>query len=641
MLNAVRAWILLSALLVSSGWILSACRALDLTGYLATFALAGIALAFWRRKQIKPDPAFFLRAGHKLRHRFKRLAPLLFLVLGLLALAAGILHPFSNFDANAYRTPRVLHWLGQGQWHWIRTYDQRMNIADCGFEWLSAPLILFTRTDRFFFLINWVSYLMLPGLFFSVFTRLRVRPRVAWWWMWILSSGWCFAFQAGSDVNDSFAAIYALAAVDLALRAREKNRVTDLWLSMLAAALVTGAKQIDIPLALLWLIAAWPAVRLGLTRPAGTLVAVIVSLLVSALPVSLFNIEHFGTWFPADRVSVVAGAVSSFGISYQMNSPFWAIVGNAFCLPVQNLLPPFFPYAGAWNEMMQHFVQTPLGAHFRSFQVFGYLSPGVSESTAGIGLGICVLTLISLLGTLWYRRSAPAGKVNEGMQLNRILWLLRLAPWALLLLFMAKNGTDQNARQLAPYYAFFFPVLLINPGNEFLVRRGWWQRLGLLLLSFTGLLLMLAPGRPVFPARAVMGRLQAKYPHSKFIGQTWHYVSRVSGEDRRNFFKKNLPAGETVLGYAAVFDADEPGLWLPDGQRRVERLLMDDTPERLHLLGIHFVVVEDTFFKLVNETPEEWMNKYNADLVNQLTYTLKPGEEPKQVYLVRVRIGSR
>ena len=82
-------------------------------------------------------------------------------------------------------------------------------------------------------------------------------------------------------------------------------------------------------------------------------------------------------------------------------------------------------------------------------------------------------------------------------------------------------------------------------------------------------------------------------------------------------------------------------LWLPDGQRRVERLLMDDTPERLHLLGIHFVVVEDTFFKLVNETPEEWMNKYNADLVNQLTYTLKPGEEPKQVYLVRVRIGSR
>ena len=637
MLNAVRAWILLSALLVSSGWILSPGHALNRAGYLAAFALAGIALVVWRQKNKSPAPIFFLRAGHKLQHRFKRTAPLLFLVLVLLTLAAGFLHPFSNFDANAYRIPRVLHWLGQGQWHWIRTYDQRMNAADCGIEWLSAPLILFTRSDRFLFLINWVSYLMLPGLVFSVFTRLQVRPRVAWWWMWILSSGWCFAFQAGSDVNDSFAAIYALAAVDLALRAREKNRVTDLWLSLLAAALVTGAKQIDIPLALLWLIAAWPAARLGLTRPAGTLVVAFVGLLVSALPVTLFNIVHFGTWFPSDRVGVVVGVASSFGTSYQMNSPFWGIVGNAFYLPVQNLLPPFFPYASAWNEMMQQFLQTPLGAHFRSFQFFGYLGPGVSEATAGIGLGICVFTLISLLGALWYRRIAPAGKGKAGRQLKRTPWLLRLAPWALLLLFMAKNGTDQNARQLAPYYAFFFPVLLIKPGHLPLMRLGWWQRVGLLLMSFTALLLVLAPGRPLFPAKAVIGGLRAKYPHSKFISQTWHYVSRISGEERRNFFKKNLPAGESVLGYAAVFDADEPGLWLPDGQRRVERLLMDDTPERLHSLGIHYVVLEDSFLKVADQTLEQWMNKYNADLVSQLTYAMALGGESGQLYLVHIR----
>jgi len=33
------------------------------------------------------------------------------------------------------------------------------------------------------------------------------------------------------------------------------------------------------------------------------------------------------------------------------------------------------------------------------------------------------------------------------------LRLLRLAPWGLLLIFMAKVGTFENARQLAPYYA--------------------------------------------------------------------------------------------------------------------------------------------------------------------------------------------
>jgi len=635
MLNAVRAWIVLSALLVSSGWILSACHMLNRAGYLAVFVLAGIALAGWRQKK-KTGPVFFARAGHKLQRRFKHPAPLLFLVLGLLALAAGILHPFSNFDSNAYRIPRVLHWLGRGQWHWIRTYDQRMNIADCGFEWLSAPLILFTRTERFLFLINWVSYLMLPGLIFSVITRLQVRPRVAWWWMWILSSGWCFVFQAGSDINDSFAAIYALAAVDLALRAREKNRVTDLWLSLLAAALVTGAKQTNIPLALLWLIAAWPAARLGLARPRGTLVVAIVGLLVSALPVTLFNIEHFGTAFPC-QIGVMVGVVSSFGKNFQLNSPLWGIVGNAFCLPVQNLLPPFFPYTSAWNEMMARFVQTPLGAHFSTFESFGSLSPGISESSAGIGLGICVLTLISLWAALWYRRSAPAGKVKEGLQLNRMLWLLRLAPWALLLLFMAKNGSYQNARQLAPYYVFFFPVLFVNPGHLTLVRQGWWQRAGLLLMLFTAMLLVLAPSRPLFPAKTVIGGLQAKYPHSKFISQAWHYVSRVSGGELRHFLRTNLPADETVVGYAAAYDADEPGLWLPEGQRQVERLLMDDTPERLRSLGIHYVVAESPFLLAANDTPEQWMNKYNADLVGQLTYGLKVSGQPGQIFIFHLR----
>lgn len=156
-------------------------------------------------------------------------------------------------------------------------------MVGCVFEWLSAPLILFTRTDRLLFLINLASYLMLPGLIFSVFTRLQVRPRTAWWWMWFLSSGWCFALQAGSDVNDSFAAIYPLAAVDFALRARESKRVADLWLSVLAAALLTRVKQNNIPLALPWAMAAWPSVRLLLARPVASTLVGATGLLVSAV----------------------------------------------------------------------------------------------------------------------------------------------------------------------------------------------------------------------------------------------------------------------------------------------------------------------------------------------------------------------
>ena len=157
--------------------------------------------------------------------------------------------------------------------------------------------MLFTRTDRLIFLINWISYLMLPGLIFSVFLRLQVRPRVSWWWMWFLAAGWCFVMQAGSDANDTFAAIYALAAMDLALRANEKKSVTNLWLSLLAAALLTGAKQNNIPWFLPWLLAAWPGWRLLRTpRPVGTFAVAAVGLFISAVPVTAFNIIHAGNW---------------------------------------------------------------------------------------------------------------------------------------------------------------------------------------------------------------------------------------------------------------------------------------------------------------------------------------------------------
>ena len=267
MLPLVRAWILLSTLLVSAGWVLSLCHQLNPVGYAVYFALATIA---WRsrpkrqpgdwRGQLARTVRQFLRPG-------RRPIVWLYYVLALMSMLGGLLYVSTDGDGLAYRIPRVMHWLWQAQWCWIRTQDLRMNIAGNGFEWLCAPIILFTHTDRWVFLINAFSYLLLPGLIFSVFVRLGVRPRVAWWWMWLLPSGWCYVMQAGSCHNDSYAVIYALASVDLALRARERQNPTDWWLALLAAALATSVKQTDIPLVLLWLVAAWPGRRLCFRCP--------------------------------------------------------------------------------------------------------------------------------------------------------------------------------------------------------------------------------------------------------------------------------------------------------------------------------------------------------------------------------------
>src|SRR5262245_18757295 len=114
---------------------------------------------------------------------------------------------------------------------------QRLNVRAVGWEWVTVPFLVFTKTDRLFFLINIISFLLLPGLIFSMLRRLGVKSRAAWHWMWLLPSGYCFLFQAGSIGNDLFGAVFALAAMDLALRARESRNLTQVWLSCLAAAL--------------------------------------------------------------------------------------------------------------------------------------------------------------------------------------------------------------------------------------------------------------------------------------------------------------------------------------------------------------------------------------------------------------------
>lgn len=629
MILFVRLWILLSALLVGAGWILSAFHALNRTGYLAVFAVAAVAAAWHWRKQKPLLTVAFRREGHKLLRRCRRPAPLFFFMLALMALAAGALYTPINGDSNAYRIPRVLHWLGHEQWHWIRALDIRLNIPGCNFEWLSAPLILFTRTDRCLFLINWISYLLLPGLIYSVFTRLQVRPRVAWWWMWLLASGWCYAMQASSDVNDGYAAVYALAAVDLALRARQNQRFGDALLSMLAAALVTGVKQTDVPLALLWVIAILPGWKLLLKRPLATAAVAAACLVVSIAPTAVFNYQHYHNWagFPPNY---------PWKIVKPLDSPFWGIVGNAFCIPLQNLIPPVFPGAEKWNALMQRFVQTPFGSHFQSFENFGVIGPdihGASEATAGLGLGVCLLTGISIYVAWRMRRRSASARATP----NPVARWLRLVPFGLLLLFMATVGTNQNARHLSAYYPFFFPVILVGAGHAALVRRRWWQRFCLALLLFTGLLLVVSRGRPLFPAEWMIHRLAAAFPHSRLVEKiAAPFSTRLQAEEYKFCFAGKLPPEEKTVGYAAGFSAGETGLWLPLGQRTVERILPDDTREEINALGIRYLVMEDHFGDSTGQTLDEWLKARDGIVVDAYMRTFHHPDHQVRVYLVKI-----
>lgn len=207
---------------------------------------------------------------------------------------------------------------------------------------------------------------------------------------------------------------------------------------------------------------------------------------------------------------------------------------------------------------------------------------------------------------------------------------------------MAKVGTFENARQLTPYYALLFPAWLVNPGQPWITRQRQWQRLGWLIMVVTVVLVATVGDRPLFPAKTIWGGLGVKFPDSDVVSaQCSRYVDSFYQiiQARRNYLKRALPRGETVIGYyGQISDVDEPGIWLPYGQRRVECLLPDDPPERLRFLGIQYVVVNGTAVDQTHGNIRKWTDKYNASVVDQYIFPKQSRQvsEPPDLYLVRL-----
>ena len=339
----VRIWIWLSVFASAAGWILSGFGQLNRAGYLVFFL--GVGAAFWvsknySRPHSSSGPQRKPWNWPKIRWRFRHGLPGCFALLAFLIFLGGALYAPSTHTALTYRTPRVLHWLAEGHWHWIHTINFRMNDRACGIEWMTAPLMLFTHSDRALFLLNFIPFLLLPGLIFSLCVRLGVRGRVAWQWMWLLPTGYNFLVQAGSAANDTFPTVYALAAVDFGCRAWSSRRISDFWLSLLSVGLLTGAKASNLPLVLPWAILAlalWPLIK---TRPLTTAFVTGVAVLVSFLPTAILNYHYLGDW----------SGLRIENTGMDMKNPIVGIWGNVLLFLLHNFVPPFFPAAGWWND---------------------------------------------------------------------------------------------------------------------------------------------------------------------------------------------------------------------------------------------------------------------------------------------------
>lgn len=621
-------WIFICAWLNCAGWLLSAFQVLNTTGY--TIALAvGVLIAWNFRHHLGLTVAPLSLRPHKYTRRFKRLFPLTFLLLASLAILGGILHPPANYDALAYRVPRILHWLAAEQWHWIHTDFPRMNTRICGIEWVSTPLILFLKTDRLLFLINAISFLLLPGLIFSLLRHLGVRPRVAWPWMWLLPGGYGYLLQAGSIANDMFGAVFALAAIDFALRARRTKKTSYTLLSILSAALLTSAKSSNLPLLLPWLIALLPSWRLLFSKPLTTALVVIFAAGASFLPTAALNIKNCGDWTGLNIESAI----------FRNDRPFFRLGVNAILLTTQNLVPPIFPLAAKWNALMQSSIPPGLAKDLQEqFEPnaarFG-LGEMQMEEGAGLGCGLTLLLLLTAVGQFCYRNT------TAGKGIRRLFcfeMLIVAASWVAVGVFMVKSGLSPASRYLIPHYFIIAAPLLLGSGVARIMQRWWWKAFALLGVAMAVALIVVTPPRPLWPAVTLLRSAGAENSTNPLVRRAWTVYS-VYGERADSFAPARaiLPPDANPLGFV-TFDDPETSLWRPFGSRRIIHVTKTDTGADLRRQGIKYVLVSTTVLAVQYQTTiEEFLPQLDGEIVQTLPLALRAGTGIKDWHLVKIR----
>ena len=629
-------WVYFCAFCHCAGWILSAFHRLDRLGYSIAFGL-GLAAVWFLRDRLFGGKGV-RRSWQISQRRFRRLFPLGFLILAALALLGGALHAPNNYDALVYRTPRVLHWLAEGRWHWIHTDFGRLNNRGCGIEWVTAPLLLFTRGDRALFLVNAISFLLLPGRVFALLTRLGVRPRVAWQWMWLMPTGYCYLLQAASIGNDLFGSVLAMTAIEFALRSRPSGQPGHLMVSILAAGLMTAGKAFNLLLLLPWLVAAFGSWRLLFVRPAVSVVTAVGAAMASLVPSALMNLKYCGDWTGlAAEQSQLLGGARAFHIAV-----------NTVLLLMHNFAPPVFPLASAWNHLMTRVIPAglaqPLSHYFEPAGAHLQLGEMQTEEWTGLGFGLSILLAVTVIYRLWRWRRGPRPGNKRSVSL-RVAWremriLVPLATYAAAGVFMAQSGFSCPARYLSPFYVVLLAPVLAGgqPALSDLVRRPWWRRAALAVFLLAGLLLIVSPARPLWPAVSILRGAGADHATHPLVRRAWTVYS-VYGARSDSFApaKAALPPHLATVGFVS-FDDPETSLWRPFGSRRILHVCRADRPAETRRRGIQYILLSSN--ALVNHygiSLEEWLRHNDADLVQRLRLELRAGLGPTDWYLVKER----
>jgi hypothetical protein len=547
-------WLIWSAWCSVSGWLLSAANRLDGVGYLAmTPVLFGAGWLWLRATAGKTEKFNFA----KIFRRLRRPAPLVFVIIAALSLLGGILYAPWSFDATTYRLPRILYWWSAHHWYWIGTLDHRLDFSSAGFEWQMLPLVVLTHGDRFLFLLNWLPYLLLPGLIFTAFRALGVGARNARRWMWLLPAAYCVALQAGSLQNDGYTLGYLLAAVVFGVLGLRQKSLGLVLLSVLAAALLTGAKVSNVPLLLPLGVLLLPALVSVRWRDWKTFVVLAVAVFVSFLPLSYQCWKNTADWTgnPDNQWNVKTRGVVA------------PAAANAVILLNDALQPPYLPGSRAVNARLEAFNAGALAGRLKDAHgEFGgiHFSEMAYEGGAGPGFGLALYLAALLLGSALVGARPACGPAALPLVLKVVPWLA----WISYFVFLVKLGSNHSARIGAPYYPLLLVTLLRCPRVAAFERKKSAGALAVFCAALALPVLLLTPARPLVPVQT-LARL-AHRPFAEKIAEQYRFWGGL--RDDLAPLRARLPVDAVRLGYAAGFHDTPYGLFPPLGDRKIVEL---------------------------------------------------------------------
>ena len=548
-------WLIWSAWCSASGWLLSLAGQLDVLGYAVLSPVLLGCLWCWLKGSAQKQ-SLSSQPHKKIFRHLRRPAALVYAVTALLSLLAGALYQPWSIDAVIYRLPRILYWWWAHHWYWIGTPDHRLNYSSTGFEWQMLPVIQLTHSDRFLFLLNWLPFLLMPGLVFSAFRGMGISGTSARRWMWLLPSGYCFALQCSGLQNDGYSANYLLASVAFATVAFRSKRGELVLLSILSAALLTGAKLSNLPLLLPLGLVLWPTLRYVRWFNWKTPLILTVVFLGSFAPLAFLSWKLTGDWTgdPTDQFHL------------KTHSDFRAVLANTAFLLNDAIQLPCLP----GSQHLQKICETINQSSFLLWLQRGHrLAPNfqfgevANEGGAGAGFGLALYALVLVSGGFFYRPS------NERTVALPLVWRLSLfSVWFSFLVFLAKLGSYHTARTGAPYYPLLLISLLHCPRLAAFERKKAMKTLAVCAAATVLPVILLTPARPLVPVQTLariihcrgMAKIAAKY-------RFWDNL-----RDDLAPLREHLPEGLTRLAYAGGFLDTPYGLCKPLGSRTVIEL---------------------------------------------------------------------